>query len=515
MIYIKTCYFICLTLVMLKGLYFLLTILQQEHYYLKPFSKCFFCYYLKKNYNYLFYILLLISLFDNVYMYIVGMVLGIIALLFKDKLLIKLKITKRIIRLFVTYSILLLLTFLLTFNLSYLSLIYLLNPFIVMLVTLINYPVEYLVKRYYTLVAKRKLRKLDSLVKVAITGSFGKTSTKDIIYSLLEKKYITLKTPASYNTIMGLTKVINSKLNTLTEVFVCEMGATHNKEIEEMTKLIMPKFRLITDVGYQHISTFKTLENVLNAKFELLKTEYEGSTIILNGDNQMIKDASLNFKDVIYYGINTNNTFNARSINTNINNTSFDIYHFDKYVLSIKTKLLGLHNVKNILASYALVKALKKVNIKISDKEFKEVIESIEPTIHRLNYKLVNNIHIYDDSYNANIVGFKNSVDVLKKINFKKIIITPGIVDTGEMTKKINEEVAEYIENVFEKIYIIDNESGKYIYDKLKHLDYVHLFSSFKEAYQDVVNNHKEEIALLIANDLPDNYLVRRKKNGK
>ena len=129
---------------------------------------------------------------------------------------------------------------------------------------------------------------------------------------------------------------------------------------------------------------------------------------------------------------------------------------------------------------------------------------------------MVNNIHIYDDAYNSNLVGFTNSVEVLSKTPLKKVIITPGIVDEGKMTKELNEKVALKIKDVFDEIYIIDNYSGRYVYNKLSYLNNIHLKSSFREAYLEVLSKYQnEEIALLIENDLPDNYLVRRKKHEK
>lgn len=516
MIYIKICYFISLSLVMLKGLYYLFTLLQQSHYHIKEYTKSFYTYYFKKVYNYILYILIAISFTNNIYLYIFGQVLVIISVLINDRFIIKLKITKRILRLIFTYFILQAIVTFLFKNLNITSLLYILNPFIVIIANFINLPLEHLIKKRYIHQASKKLSSLENVLKVAITGSFGKTSTKNIIYSLFENKYITVKTPQSFNTIMGLTKVINNSINTTTEVFVCEMGASKKNEIRKMEALIKPQIRIITDVGLQHISTFKTLENVLEAKFELLNKENKESINILNGDNELIKTNSKDIPNTIYFGINKENTFNARNIVIDTNKTSFDIYHFDKYILTINTKLLGIHNVKNILATFALTNALTKYNITITNEEFVNVISKLEPTPHRLTYKKVGNVHLYDDSYNANIVGFQNSVEVLSKVNLKKVIITPGIVDAGASSKELNESLVTIIDNVFDDIYIINNPSGIYIYNKLKDVRTIYLVKSFKEAYEHALKNNKEEeFALLLANDLPDNYLVRRIKNDK
>lgn len=516
MLYIKICYFTILTLVMLKCFFYLLNLLQQSHYHIKQFISCFPYYFFFKKNVYILYLLIVISLINNIYLYIVGLILAFIFFLLREKVIKKLKFTKRIIRLLLTYSLILIFGLLITKDLRYLSFIYLLNPFVIIIVSFINLPVETIIQKHYIHQAQKKLIQLDTLVKVGITGSYGKTSTKNIITTILENSYLTLKTPASYNTIMGITKVINNQLNKSTEVFVCEMGASKLGEIGQMSKLLEPHIRVITDVGYQHISTFKSIENVLKAKFELVNGEKNDFVTILNGDNELIKENSQNMQNVIYYGFNKQNTYNAQNIEINQDQTSFDLYYYDNFIMNIKTNLLGEHNIKNILASYAITISLKRYGVVITNEEFKQTIKRLQPTNHRLSYKQINNLHIYDDAFSANIVGIKNSVDVVKKTNYKKIIITPGIVDSGKMTKQLNEEVASYIQDVFDDIYIIDNDSGRVIYNKLKDLSNIYLYKSFSEAYTNVVNNNlTNEVALLIANDLPDNYLVRRKKNDK
>lgn len=514
MIYLKICIFICISLLSFKGLYFLLSIFQEEHYHPRSFLNCLYTFYLKKIYNYFLCFSIIIFLFNNPYLYILCALFCFVGEIFKDKLLMKLKVTKRIIRLLITYMLFFIISLIFLKDLKLLSLLYLLNPFLIILANFINTPIEMLINNYYISFAKKKLKSTNSLVKIAITGSYGKTSTKNIITSILEEKYITCKTPKSYNTIMGITKVINTQITKSTEVFVCEMGASKQGEIYKMSTLIKPHISIITDVGLQHISTFKTLKNVLNAKFELLNTNYDNSINILNCDNELIKEKGKDYQNVIYYGLNNESDVCAKNITIYRDKTTFDIYEKDMFVITIKTQLLGLHNIKNILASYSVIKALRKHSIFITNEEFQKALLNIPQTKHRLSYEKIGNIHLYDDSFSSNLEGLKNSILVLDKVPFKKVIITPGIVDGGPMTKKLNQEVASLIKDKFNEIYIIDSYSGRYIYNELKDLDNIYLFNSFKLAYDSILKKNKEEIAILIENDLPDNYLIRRKKNG-
>ena len=513
MIYVRICFLIALSFASFKGLNYLLTIFQQEHYNTKKYIKSFYDFYFLKKYNYLFYIMVFISFLNNAYLYIGGMILSIIIILLKNNLVINLKFTKRVIRLLITYIFLLIFTLIVSkYKLQTLSIIYLLNPFILIIINFINLPFELLVKHYYQKKASKKLLKNKNLIKIAITGSFGKTSTKNILKNILENKYITTSTPKSYNTLMGLSKTINDNLNNQTEIFIAEMGAYRLKEIDKMTKFIKPDIGVICDIGYQHMETFKTLENVKTAKFELINRMAEKTYAIINKDALLIDEESLKKKKTYFFSEQNKSGVYASDIKIHNGKTTFKI-NYKENIVEITTQLLGKHNIKNILASYCVILALREKNINITDSEFSKIISNIRPLNHRLSYEKVDNLHIYDDAYNSNKNGFINSIEVIKNIPLKKVIITPGIVDLGKMTEEINKEVARHIKNVFDDIYIIDSYSGIYIYKELEYLNNVTLVKSFKDAYLQVLSKYKtEEIALLIENDLPDNYLARRRK---
>lgn len=513
MLYIKLSLLICSLIVILRNIYFVLTLFQQEHYDYKKLLKILPFFYLNKKYNYVILLLILISIIDNIYLYILGMTISILIIFIKEHFIQKLKVTKRILRLIITYMFFLIILFIIVnknYHLELYYLVFLISPFIIILSNFINYPIELMIKTYYKNKAKSCLKESSNLIKIAITGSYGKTSTKNILTKILEKKYITLASPKSYNTLMGISKVINRDLNTSCEVLILELGAYRKGEIKEMTKLIDPHIGIITDVGYQHIETFKTIDNVLKAKTELIDYMNDSSVCIINGDNQYLRNKEYRLEP-LFYGLLDNNKICAKNIKINNGEMSFDIYYEENFQINIQTYLLGIHNIKNILACFGIVQKLKNYNIEISNLEFKDSLLSIKPIKHRLSYEFVRNIHIYDDSYNSNIVGFQNSIEVIKQINLKKILITPGIVDCGKMTKELNEKIAVEIEDVFDEVYIIDNYSGRFIYNALDKCN-KNLFVSFKEAFNEVLNKYiNEEICLLIENDLPDNFLYRRK----
>ncbi|MCG4586281.1 UDP-N-acetylmuramoyl-tripeptide--D-alanyl-D-alanine ligase, partial [Anaerosalibacter bizertensis] len=132
--------------------------------------------------------------------------------------------------------------------------------------TIVN-PIEKRINTYYYTMAQEKIKSMDDLDTVGITGSFGKTSTKFIVDTILKEKYRVLKTPESYNTPMGISKVINSKLTNDYEIFIAEMGARYIGDIKEIAKLVHPKIGVITSIGPAHLETFKNIENIMKTKY--------------------------------------------------------------------------------------------------------------------------------------------------------------------------------------------------------------------------------------------------------
>ena len=189
-------------------------------------------------------------------------------------------ITPRVKRLYATsFIVLSLLTFLLmlwvrskeTRVASALILVFpALLPGLIALCGLLAWPLEKIISELYFRDAQRILKERDDLLRIGITGSWGKTSVKFILGTILGEKYQTLVTPASYNTPMGVTKVIRSRLDPGHRIFIAEMGARHVGDIKEMCRLVHPQIGILTSVGPQHLDTFKTLDRITKTKYELI-----------------------------------------------------------------------------------------------------------------------------------------------------------------------------------------------------------------------------------------------------
>ncbi len=431
----------------------------------------------------------------------------------RKKKILKLKITKRIGRIIIIFSSLYLIISLglYKYPFLYFNVLLLIFPFINIIGMLIDKPFEKLINNKYLKNAKNILKNNPNLIKIAVTGSYGKTSTKNIIYQLLKDKYLTVATPKSYNTLLGVARTINEKIDSTTQIFITECGATSPGDIKEIAKLVKPDIAIITNIGPQHLESFKTIDNIVRTKFELIDALGYEDIAIINGDNEYLNNHKIeNVKNIIKISlIDCNATYYTR-IN-NLNPLEFTIYKNQIEELTLSTNLLGRHTAQNILFSYAVVDALKNKNIIIEKEKIIDIVKNLKPTPHRLEYKEINNIHLYDDSYNSNIIGFKNACEILKNETGRKIIITPGIVELGKKDQEISIELAKIIKDTFDDIYIIDNKASQNL---IKYLNNSNLFiaTSFKDAYNDCVNkyqNETEEIAILIENDLPDNYLER------
>ena len=141
---------------------------------------------------------------------------------------------------------------------------------LVLLGNLIAKPLLTLLNQRYIKEAKEIINANKNLKIIGITGSYGKTSTKNIVTALLEEKYITVMTPKSYNTTLGVVKTIREQIKPYTEVFVCEMGASRLKDIEDICKVVKPDISVITSIGPQHLTTFKSMDNIIKGKYEII-----------------------------------------------------------------------------------------------------------------------------------------------------------------------------------------------------------------------------------------------------
>ena len=426
-----------------------------------------------------------------------------------------LKFTKRMIRIYLFDCILFILLQILLSNISLtlfasILLAYiLLHTYITIVIVYLLTPIEKMVFNHYKNMAMEKLGRMNNINIIGVTGSFGKTSTKMILDSILKTKYKGFYTPASFNTPNGILMTINGEKTIFNDYFISEMGAKNIGEIKELCDLVHPKYGILTSVGAAHLESFKTLDNVCKTKFELIESLPEDGVAILNKDDEYQRNYKLKNKcAVIWVGIDRAADVKAENIKISNKGTSFEIvFKKEKETIKVSTILLGNKNVYNILQAAALAKYLG-----VDNKNIILGIKNIPPINHRLEIKKVNNMTIIDDAFNSNPEGAKNALDVLNLMDGTKYIITPGMIEMGDKQEELQRNFGMQMASVCDKVYLVGPKQTKPIYDGLIKKKYnennIKVFKSFKEAYNDVIKTSgNKKITVLIENDLPDSYM--------
>lgn len=381
------------------------------------------------------------------------------------------------------------------------------SPWLMMVVNgTIMYPIEQKIRYYYVHEAQQILRDREKLIKVGITGSYGKTSTKNILHTILSEKYYAFMTPHSYNNLMGLTISIRNLLKPLHEVFIAEMGADHVGEIKELASFIQPSIAIVTAVGPQHLETFGTQEHILKEKMQLVEQLPFHGVAILNYDNELIRSYSIQSPcHIITYGIHQENVdVRALHITYSQKGTSFTIDH-KGHTFEVQTCLLGEHNVLNILAAVCAAKALQ-----VSDKAIQDAVARLRYVEHRLEIRNMGMYTLLDDAYNSNPQGAAYALDVLKSMSGTRYLITPGFLDLGPLKKEAHQVYAKKMCSCTDVIILIGPTQTRDIYDTLLKegypIDQIHVLPTMKEAFTLLHTMVKKDDTVLIENDLPDAF---------
>lgn len=372
----------------------------------------------------------------------------------------------------------------------------------------INKPIEGAIRRGFCRKAKHKLKEIPGLKVVGITGSYGKTSTKYIVNTILSQKYNTLMTPESYNTTMGVVRTINEKLTSMHQLFVCEMGAKYVGDIKEITDIVNPTYGLVTAIGPQHLDTFKNLDNVRKTKLELVDSLPDDEGIaFLNWEDENIRNSRITKKSV-KFGLTHEADYYAENIEITERGSSFDVVIPGKESIRIKTKLLGNLNILNIVGAVAIADKLG-----LTADEIKMGAKYIRPVPHRLELKQnPNGSIIIDDAYNSNTKGAKMALEVLKSFEHKKrILITPGIVDLGDKAVEINQELGRNAADSADFIILVGAQQTVPIYNGIREKGYpdsnIYIAKNLQDALAKMNQIMTKDSVILLENDLPDNYL--------
>lgn len=309
---------------------------------------------------------------------------------------------------------------------------------------------------------------------VAITGSTGKTSTKDITASVLRSKFKVFKTSGNFNNEIGLPLMIFELDNTY-DIAVLEMGMSHFDEIHRMAKAARPDIAMMTNIGISHIENLHSRENILKAKLEITDFFKDNNILIVNGDNDLLSTVKLNNVHVIQTSLKDEKDFSAGDLVLSENSSEFSVSEKGQKFSSIKLSMPGKHNVENAMLAIACARSLG-----LTYEEIKKGLLNLDLTAMRLDIVNGDNIIIVDDSYNASPDSMRAAIDVTKNIKGKrKIAILGTMRELGEKSEEAHKNVGVYAkENNIDKLLIIGEFSRAY----LEGYNDEENFKSFKDA---------------------------------
>lgn len=345
------------------------------------------------------------------------------------------------------------------------------------------------------------------LTTIGITGSFGKTSVKDMLYTLLSGHAPTVKTPESYNTVFGVAKVVRHEILTKTRYFICEMGAYTQGEIAQLCRMVPPDYSILTAIGSQHLERFKSLKNTTLAKFELVDAT-PGKHALVNLDNDLIRSHlqtdpryslcrtySLHDPQADFYV--SRFTFSATGAHFTL---KWRGGHAD-----YQTSLFGTSNLYNLVAAISMCHLLKVPQTTIQKR-----LSLITPSPHRLQTRKVNRSVLIDNAYSSNEQGFLSVIQDLSQMPGRKVLITPGIVELGQATASVHRAIGQMAAPVFSHIYLVGHSERttnflagvRSIDRKLK----VTELPNSQNLWPLIDELSTKFDWILLENDLPDNY---------
>ena len=360
---------------------------------------------------------------------------------------------------------------------------------------------------YYIIKCKIKLKRNKNIKIIALTGSSGKTSTKFILEEMLKQKYKVLSTPQSYNTTMGLTKTINNNNLSNIDYLILEFGADRKNDIKKLCRIAPPDYSFVTNIGNQHLKTFKTQTNITKTKCQIYTYLKKSGIAFFNIDDKNVYEFSKKYSKP-HFNISSNEECFLKISNIQTTNSGSTFILSDgTSTKKCKTMLLGEHNIQNIFASSCIAYKLH-INLNL----IQNAIANLQPTPHRLQLISSNpRLTVLDDTFNSNYEGFKQALNVLSKFDGNKAVVTPGIVELGKEQEKINYNIGVIIANVCTKVIIVNKTNKTALYSGLIDAGFsdknIFFYNTLEDA-QNIFSVVLSDIStVLLENDLPDDYV--------
>ncbi|OGZ17938.1 MAG: hypothetical protein A2Z78_01900 [Candidatus Nealsonbacteria bacterium RBG_13_36_15] len=328
-------------------------------------------------------------------------------------------------------------------------------PLVISAIVLFFQPLAVFFRELIIIKAKNRREFFEDLLVIGITGSYGKTSTKEFLYTILSQRFNVLKTKEHQNSEIGIAQCVLNDLKTKHEIFLVEMGAYGRGGIKKLCNIVRPKIGILTGINEQHLALFRSQKNIIKAKYELIESLPEDGLGFFNGDNKHCFD--------LY-----NKTEKTKKIsNSQPNPSNFlpdiwaekiiirkDYIFFkactQKGCIDCKVYLSGNHFIPNLLSAIYLAKEFG-----MTDKEIQEACLNIKSPKNTMNiFKGINDITVIDDSYSANPEGVIAALNYLRLYEGKKLIIMPSLIELGRASKEVHQRIGEEIGEVCDAVIV-------------------------------------------------------------
>jgi UDP-N-acetylmuramoyl-tripeptide--D-alanyl-D-alanine ligase len=330
--------------------------------------------------------------------------------------------------------------------------------------------------------AKKKLREMKDLQIICITGSYGKTSIKNFVAEILAAKYRVYATPRSVNTIGGIVADVNNNLREDVEVYVCEAGARESGDIYEITSFLEPQTVVVGRVGEAHIEYFKSLDNIIRTKLEIMQSPRLQKAYIHTSVTDEAHPKVTFFGDEI------------QELSATLEGIDFTL-QIDDERLELHTDILGAFQTMNIAVAVRIAK-----DFGMSNEEIIKAVAKLHPVEHRLQLIKAGGKIILDDGYNGNIDGMLEAVRLCSLHNGRKVIVTPGLV---ESSKELNLKLIEAINDVFD-IVIVTGALNAELFDKNLRVKNKILLADKSALTELLAKQTQAGDIILFANDAPN-----------
>jgi UDP-N-acetylmuramoyl-tripeptide--D-alanyl-D-alanine ligase len=370
-------------------------------------------------------------------------------------------------------------------------------------------PVQTLDNRRFVRRARSKLAEIDPLV-IGITGSFGKTTTKACVTAVAELRGAAYATPASFNSYLGVVRAVNEGLTAKHRAFVAEMGAYRPHDIEELCALVEPRIGVLTAIGPAHLERFGSLDAIERTKGELAESLPADGVYVTNADDsRCVRTAESTQARVVLFSTAgaTDAELTADGISMAEGTTRFTLHHGAEEI-TVRSRLLGRHNVANLLAAAAVGRSLDLPLDAIG-----RALAHVSPPAHRLAPILNRQagIVVIDDAYNSNPVGAAAALEVLASHQAdRRLLVTPGMVELGDREAEENERFGARAAAVCDLVVLVGEERSKPILAGLTSASFpdsqIHVVANASEAQALLARTTRRGDVVLFENDLPDLY---------